>query len=364
MVRSGSKLQGLYTELRQKIVSHELVEGDRLPTTNELSKLYGCSVNMASKAIAMLIHDRLVEQRRGLGTRVLKSPSANEHPSVELNAFAFIYPSDKHESISRMVGGFQDAARDAGRRTITLTTGSDYRREAELFNRLPELDVKGAVVYPSLLTRADHVHFTQMLFDTKLPVVLTVNFPGLGYPAVVIDGFHAAYTMTKHLVSRGAKRIGFLTNQAWSFTMRDRYFGYCWAMEESGQQVPQNGVLLEPEMHPDFENPADEPTEIGRRFLQKNSRLDAVVCANDFIALGLLAAAKEFKIRVPRDLMITGIDDLAVAASAEVPLTTYHGAFETRGRVAFDTLVAVIQGSSPDYNEIRIRGELVQRKSA
>ncbi len=359
-----SKVDSVYQVLEGNILQGIWPVGELIPRENDLAAELRCSRPTISKAISRLEHSGIVERRKRTGTRVLKNTKDLGKPTVELDAFAFIYPSDKHETIWRTVSGFQDAARDAGRRTLTLTTAADQRKDAELFARLEEFDVKGAVIYPSLLTPEDHVHFGQILLRSKVPVVLTVNLPGLGFPSVVVDGFHAGYTMTRHLIERGAKRIGHLSNGAWALHMRDRYLGYCWALEEAGLEEPENGVLLEASMHPNFRDPVAEPKRIAGNYLSRCEKLDAVMCANDFLAIGLSAAAREVGLKIPENLWITGIDDLSLSSKEDVSLTTYQISWENRGRIAFCLLEALLGGKVLKCLETRIRGEIVIRDTA
>jgi DNA-binding LacI/PurR family transcriptional regulator len=362
-VRSPSKLNGIFTDLRQKIASGVFKEGEHLPTTTELSKAFECSVGMAGKAIAMLIHEGLVEQRRGLGTRVIKN--VTEGRSVQLDAFAFIYPGEQHEGIWRTAKGFQDAAREAGRRVVMLTTGLDFQKETEFVGRLSEFDVRGAAVFPIIPAPQAQVHFAQMLVSSKFPVVLTeVNLPGLGCSSVVVDGFHAGHTMTRHLISRGAKHIGYFSNYTWAPSMRDRYQGYRWALQEAGMQEPVGGTFLDSSMHPDFNNPLAEPTRMAEAFLNKACKLDAVVCADDFLALGFIAAAKKRGIKVPGDVLVTGVDNYIAASSAGTALTTYHVPYEQMGGKAFEVLATRLSSGENSISETQIRGHIVVRESA
>jgi len=247
-----------------------------------------------------------------------------------------------------------------------LTTGLDYQKEAEFITRLSEFDVRGAVVYPIISTPQEQVHFSQMLVNSKFPVVLAeVNLPGLGCSSVVIDGFHAGYTMARHMIARGAKRIGYFSNYAWAPFMRDRYQGYRWALEEAGILEPQDGVYLDSAMHPDFNNPLVEPTEMAGAFFAKAGKLDAVVCADDFLALGCIAAAEKRGWKVPHDLLVSGIDDYsALAASMGIPLTTYRIPFEEMGLKAFETLNTVMREKPDSPSEAQVRGNIVIRESA
>lgn len=367
MVRSPKKLQTVYAQIRQEILGGEWAVGSKLPRESEMGEKFGCSPGTVSKALSLLVHEGLVERRARAGTTVISDGSTSPQPLAQLDAFAFIYPSEQHEGIWRTVKGFQDAARDAGRRVVMLTTGLDYQKEAEFLTRLSEFDVRGAVIYPIIPTPQAQVHLSQMLVNSKFPVVLAeLNLPGLGCSSVAIDGFHVGYTMTKHMISRSAKRIGFFSNFAWAPSMRDRYQGYCWALEEAGMSEPAGGVFLDPSMNPDFQDPLAEPTALAGKFLEGAGKLDAVVCADDFLALGCIAAALQRGWTVPDDLLISGVGDYSTLASLSqsVPLTTYRIPFEERGRESFAMLDRVLQSKNSFTQSHQIRGSLVVRKSA
>jgi DNA-binding LacI/PurR family transcriptional regulator len=338
--------------------------GDRLPTTAELSETFACSVGMVSKAIAMLVHEGLVEQKPKLGTRVVSNEEKCADGLPKLGAYAFIYPSEQHEGIWRTLKGFQDVAHAEGRQVVLLSAGADCRKEIEFVSRISEFDVRGAVIYPILLSARDQVQFSQVLLDAEFPVVLAeVNLLGMERPSVTLDGYHAGYTMTRHLLERGAKKIGFLANYARVPSVRDRHLGYRSAMEEAGIPIQKEWVALESAMHPDFGDPLKESTELARHYLQQAGAVDGVVCVNDFLATGLVNAAVEKGLQVPRDLKITGMEDFALAQSNPIPLTTYHVPFEKMGAQAYRILDSLLSGHPLESIENQIRGRLMIRNS-
>lgn len=365
-VASQRKPLAIHAVLRDEILGGVWAVGSQLPNEVEMARRFECSAGTVNKAVALLVHEGLVVRKNRSGTRVVSNTLPSEPKQVQLDAFAFIYPSEQHEGIWRTVKGFQDAAREAGRRVVMLSTGPEYEKEAEFIGRLSEFDVKGAVVYSIIPTPQDQVHFSQLLVNSKFPVVLAeVNLPGLGCPSVVVDGFHAGYTMTRHMIERGAKRIGFFSNYSWAPFMRDRHRGYCWALDEARISEPKNGVYLGTAMHPDFHHPLDEPTQLAEVYLSSAEKLDAVVCADDFLALGCIVAARKEGRQVPADLLVSGMGDYsALASSMGVPLTTYRIPFEQMGQKSFDALNFALAGNSGLYSESQLRGTLVIRESA
>jgi GntR family transcriptional regulator of arabinose operon len=363
-VRTSQKVGSVYADIRRRIEAGEWKKGERLPTAADLAVDFGCSAGVVSKAIAMLAHERFVEQKTKIGTRVL-SGAPTSTSSSSMNAFSFIYPSRRHEGISRLARGFETAAHSAGRQVVMLSYGLDFQKEVEFISRLIEFDVRGAVIYPILASAADQIRFSQLVLNARFPIVLAeVNLLGMERPSVTIDGHHAGYTMTRHLLEGGSRRIGFLANDSRVTSIRDRYLGYRAAMESAGITIGPKWVCIDSLFNPDFEHPLVEPAELGSRYLKSCGHLDAVVCANDFIALGLIKAAAEAGINVPRDLKVTGMDDIAAANLGDTPLTTYHSPFEEMGAKTFSLLDAVYQKQKLDSLETQLRGTLIIRASS
>ena len=69
-----------------------------------------------------------------------------------------------------------------------------------------------------------------------------------------------------------------------------------------------------------------------------------IICGNDHLAFGALAAASAMGIRVPEELSLTGFDDLDFAAHATPALTTVHVPAAAMGRQAADCLIAAASG--------------------
>jgi GntR family transcriptional regulator, arabinose operon transcriptional repressor len=362
---SSSKVENVYQVIEEKILQGIWRIDECIPTEIELAAQFGCSRGTVSKAIARLAHEGLVERRKRAGTRVIRNLSQRSKPSAALDAFAFIYPSDQHEGIWRTLKGFQIAAAERERRVVILSTGTGYEKEAEYLGRLAEFDVRGAVLYPIIPSPRDQVLISRIIVESKFPIVLTnLSLPGLGNASVVLDGFHAGHTMTAHLLKRGCKNIGFFTNEFSSPSIVDRYQGYLWALEEAGQSPDPRRIFLEPEMHPNFRDPLREPTELAMRYIKQAGSLEAVVCAGDFLARGLIAAAAEMGMSVPGDLKVVSIDDFGPGEDGEVALTAYRVPFEKIGRKAFEILDAIHAGTPPMNLETKIRGEIVIRESA
>jgi GntR family transcriptional regulator, arabinose operon transcriptional repressor len=361
----SSDVNAVHLALRRKMLNAEWKAGDRLPPIAELAKMFKCSAGTVSKAIALLAHAGFVDQRKKAGIRVLYNAPDQGSFDQKADAFAFIYPSEQHEAARRMVEGFQEAGQKMKCRIVTLTTGTDYRKEAEYFRRLVEFDVKGVLIHPLFPTPQDQVDFSQMLVGSKFPVVLAdMSLPGLGCPSISTDGAHASFTLTRHLLDRGCRRIGFFANNVSNANVRDKYIGYRQALDKIGKGEDRQLVFLKPTMQPNFEDPIQESVVLARDYLKRHPDVDGIVCANDFLAHGCLIAARELNIAVPEQIKITGMNDFQFLPPQTLALTTYHFPYAEIGRRAFETLQALSLGKTDQPLDSLVRGTLVVRESA
>ena len=88
----------------------------------------------------------------------------------------------------------------------------------------------------------------------------------------------------------------------------------------------------------------------------------AVVCANDFSALGALEEAQLRGLKVPQSISIVGYDDIDEAALASPPLTTIRLPPHEIGVVAAEKLIERLKGRDESSHAI-IKGELIVRES-
>jgi hypothetical protein len=89
----------------------------------------------------------------------------------------------------------------------------------------------------------------------------------------------------------------------------------------------------------------------------------AFVCANDFMAVGVLRELRERGLRVPMDVSVTGFDNIRLSEYCDPPLTTVHIPREMIGRTAFECLVGGGVPAGSAGREIQIDTEFVVRES-
>jgi DNA-binding LacI/PurR family transcriptional regulator len=103
--------------------------------------------------------------------------------------------------------------------------------------------------------------------------------------------------------------------------------------------------------------------QAARELLALGFHPTAIICVNDFMAVGVLRELREQGIRVPQEISVTGFDNIRLAEFCFPTLTTAHIAREQIGHIIFQSLVPDPEKEQLTGSEIVIDPELVVRES-
>jgi LacI family transcriptional regulator len=163
-------------------------------------------------------------------------------------------------------------------------------------------------------------------------VVMDRRRPDLALDTVLTDHRQGGRLATRHLVSLGHRRIGFVAGPAGLSPSELRLAGHRDALVEAGL-APEAGLLRHGDFHPESGRAA------ARALLAASRPPTAILACNDLMALGVLRAAAEAGRRVPQDLAVVGYDDIDLAAFTVPPLTTVAQPRREMGRAVVRLLV-------------------------
>jgi LacI family transcriptional regulator len=90
----------------------------------------------------------------------------------------------------------------------------------------------------------------------------------------------------------------------------------------------------------------------------------AIVCANDFMAVGALRALREEGIAVPQQISVTGFDNIKLSEFCYPALTTIHVDRQRIGHIVFEKLIRSVENGEDDHSsEFLIEPDLIVRDS-
>ncbi|MEU7471945.1 LacI family DNA-binding transcriptional regulator [Streptomyces sp. NPDC044984] len=189
-----------------------------------------------------------------------------------------------------------------------------------------------------------------------LPLVMLDSDPegSVGAATVNLDIADGVRQVTDHLLALGHRRFLHLAADvaSWTFEVRAR------ELAARLREVP--GTSLRTARAPISIKGAETSAQAALSRTAPD-RPTAVVCDDDHLAAGTYKAARRLGLRVPEDLSITGLDDLALASAIDPELTTVRLDAELFGERGMEALLAVLEGRAPAAGDIPV--ELVVRGS-
>jgi DNA-binding LacI/PurR family transcriptional regulator len=263
------------------------------------------------------------------------------------------------------LGGFSGVA-EKEKLGLLLIPGSSAEERDKSVVRGAMVD--GFVVY----SVAEGDRLLRAALDRGLPSVVADQPRLEGVPLVGIDDRSSATAAIEHLLHLGHRRLGIV-----SFGLaRDGHKGFADLDRQRSSPYLVSRYRLEGYRHggaragipwaevPVFECPGSSRA-LGRdaaaALLTRPQRPTAIVTTSDQLALGVMAAAAQAGLSVPRDLSVIGFDDIPEAATSRPPLTTVAQDHAEKGRLAGRLLSAQLHGRKAESRQLGSR--LVVRAS-
>ncbi|KEG43148.1 LacI family transcriptional regulator [Streptomyces griseorubens] len=183
----------------------------------------------------------------------------------------------------------------------------------------------------------------------QLPLVMLDSDPAAAGTTVNLDIADGVRQVAEHLLGLGHRHFLHLGADvpSWTFEVRAR------ELEARLRRVP--GTSLRTARSPISIKGAEAAAETA---LASGNGVTAVVCDDDQLAAGVYKAARRLGLRVPADLSVTGMDDLALATAIDPELTTVRLDAELFGERGMQALLAVLNGEQPSDTDIPVHLEV------
>jgi LacI family transcriptional regulator len=222
-------------------------------------------------------------------------------------------------------------------------------------DRLVYRRVDGIVSVPDI--RAIKSYREIIANDIPLLQILR-NIPELPCPSILVNGKLGMYQAVKHLLDRGLREIAFLHYGDTKFQeATDRYMGYLQAFQEQGITADFDRLVVTCDLT--FQGGIDA----ARRLLQINPRLEAIVAATDYAAVGVMRACMEAGKNIPGDISVIGFDDMEFALlQGYRTLSTVQQPKEQLGMLAAEYLYRMVQGE--EVSSLVLEPKLIIRESS
>jgi len=287
-----------------------------------------------------------------LKKRVLESiKKLDYHPNLvarglktkKIKVIGVLVPDITNPFYPAMVYGAEESAREAGFNIFLSTTMEDPHIERSVLNSLMENRVGGVLAG---FVEDENKEVLEQLQKEKIPFVLINRKPRDYYgPFVGGDWRLAGLVVTNHLIKQGYKKIAFMGHSPGKYTSYEREIGFKEAMQSKGLEIKK-----EYQFYAAYSQ--KRAYKIFKENISAQPLPEAIFCANDLMAFGVINALLHSGYRVPEDIAVVGCDDIEFSAHFKVPLTTMHMPKYQIGYIGAEMLIDRISGKT-DSKDIK-----------
>ncbi|AZM56449.1 LacI family transcriptional regulator [Streptomyces sp. WAC 01529] len=279
----------------------------------EVARVAGVAVSTASRVLSGSDHPISAKTR----ARVLAAAEELEYSPSAL-ARAMVSPHSRLVGVlvsdidnpyfSVIARGVDDVATRAGH--VTMLSNVDRRTTTEISRLQAMRDYRAAGV---IFAGSGHVddpetpRLAKAVRRAREQGIRTVSLAvrDLGGPSFVVDNRAVAYDITDHLVSLGHRRVAFIEGPPGMTVSLHRREGFLSRMAEAG--LAEEALCVPG----GFDYQAGHAATL--RLLARPPLPDAILAANDEVAVGALSALRQAGIAVPKEISVAGMDDLRTA---------------------------------------------------
>ena len=245
-----------------------------------------------------------------------------------------------------------------GGKPIPIITPGHIQASYGLYDLARTEQISGIILSGDLgygLSSRDLKEFCE--YYARIPLVanaLQVN----GVPSLLADNVQGMRSLVRHLIKEHHyKKIAFVRGPLHQIESEQRFLGY-------KQELAAHGIDLDESLiaNGDF-TPESGRTAIETLLDERKLHPDAIVCANDRMAIGALEALQLRDIPVPGKIALTGFEDVREARSLSVPLTTVRQSSYELGKQSVELLLRRINGEKDTPESIVTPTRLVVRWS-
>jgi diguanylate cyclase (GGDEF)-like protein len=176
------------------------------------------------------------------------------------------------------------------------------------------------------------------------------------FPSVLVDN-KGMLDLVRHLIEvHSYKRIAFIKGPDGNAEAQDRYSAYVEALK-------MHNIELDDDLVVDGKFTLESGMEAVNMLLDKRKvKFDAIISANDNMAMGAFDALQIRNVKVPREVAVVGFDDIEMGKYAILPLTTVRQPLYEQGKVSGELAIKLIQGEEIEPVK-KIQTKLIIRES-
>lgn len=327
-------------------------------TIKDVAKLAGVSVATVSHVVneTRFVSDETKGKVKAAMQELSYKPNAIARSlrRKESKIIGLVLPDNTNPYFAEIAWSIEYASRNLGYSVILCNSDGDVKKEAAYINVLIEKQVDGVILVAAGDSTANFIKLKERNIPT---VMVDRNSPSVNADSVQIDNAFYGEIATSHLIELGHKKIACITGPRDVTPSFDRVDGYKKALKLNNIPVRDDYIVKG-----DFK-PHGGYLAAGK-LLDSNDPPTAIFACNDLMAFGVIHAATEKNVTVPKKLSIVGFDDIYLSTYSNPPLTTIKQLRLEMGDEAVNALVLRMKNPDRPARSILLHANLVKRSSS
>jgi LacI family transcriptional regulator len=271
---------------------------------------------------------------------------------------AVIIPEIVHDFFAMVISGIENLANQYGYNVLICLSNESYEREVINMEMLAAGSIDGFVISLSKESQAkkDYHHIKEII-NQGMPVVMFDRVTREVYTdKVIIDDVLATQEAIQYFISKGRKKIGFITTPDYISVGRLRTEGYKKTLEANGIEINENLILR-------IEDESQLDTMVND-FFDKNE-FDAVMAVNELYAVNVLRNAIKRGMKVPEDLFLIAFTDGVISRNSIPSISTVKQNAYKMGEIAARLLIQKLESENEHEHYITevVGTELLHRET-
>ncbi|MBK0091077.1 LacI family DNA-binding transcriptional regulator [Erwinia sp. S59] len=264
-----------------------------------------------------------------------------------------VLPDITNPFFAELADAAEEAASARGYSLVLCITRNNPEKEAQFIRWLDTRQVDGLLFTTN---RPDNGILRQEIQRQHHVVLLDEDIPGSTVPKVFADNVQGGRMATEQLIAAGHTQIAFIGGPEQLMSVRERYQGFCTAMQQAGLAIPPEWVMY-----------GNYAREFGQQALKQlfscAQRPTAVFAASDYLVLGLLDGLRASGLQAPAALSLVGFDDANYTDLTHPRISTIRQPARELGHTAVSIMLRLLNDETGIPNETRLPVEWIGRDS-
>ena len=242
-------------------------------------------------------------------------------------------------------------------KVIYCSTDNSTERGRELVQMLVSTHVDGFIITPAENMEADILRLQKL----NIPTILFDRYlPKLPATCIMMDKKKASADATQLLITKGYKKIAFVTHNMYQVQIEDRINGYRETLTKNGLKINKKHLLS-------IQVAGGEHKELVKTiesFIKEHPEIDAIIFVNNLLGIIGIEAIKKMGKAVPQDIAMISFDDNDAFKLNSPAITVIEQPIHAMGVKVVDMLIQAIENKTPLLeNHIIEEGKLIIRAS-